>query len=619
MEPVRQTYLVLVSLLIAIVASGSVGLFFVVSPGVRASSVLREEASELAALARIDQEFDRIVAISLAQRSGEDGLIDLTVLRDQVMDADLTVQRAFADLRSITDDLWVEKLAATWQAHTEAVASQAVAAPSAVDLRRVEELRIEFEDELSSIRQEELVHVRESVDALEAADRLLMIGLPTVAGSAFAAAAALIWYGVTSRRAAVEALRRRTRYTEAVADCAQILLRGTDDKALVEALSRLLPVTRSESVFLERNVVNDAGELGTTLVAEVLEDGTRPDPSGHWEFVPWSALPEARKALEAGQPYTIHVGSLGGDAAAMYAHTEISSELNIPVFSSGEWVGLIGFAQDSRELEWRDDEVALLQTLAEIVGAFWQRLDVLARLEQLVVAKDDFLASVSHELRTPLAVVVGLAHEMAERPDSFTPAEVSDLSALIAQHSAEVSALVDDLLVAARADIDRITFAPETVDLVAETEAVADEVFRRPEDSIVIDGERGLHLVVADAMRVRQIIRNLAVNATKYGGPDIRMEVDRDGRFARVTVADNGVAIAAEDRDRIFDRYARAHAAPSQPVSLGLGLHVARTLVEKMGGSLAYEHDGKYSRFEVRLPLATDAPDLSGRTVAAGV
>lgn len=153
MEPVRQTYLVLVSLLIAIVASGSVGLFFVVSPGVRASSVLREEASELAALARIDQEFDRIVAISLAQRSGEDGLIDLTVLRDQVMDADLTVQRAFADLRSITDDLWVEKLAATWQAHTEAVASQAVAAPSAVDLRRVEELRIEFEDELSSIRQ----------------------------------------------------------------------------------------------------------------------------------------------------------------------------------------------------------------------------------------------------------------------------------------------------------------------------------------------------------------------------------------------------------------------------------------------------------------------------------
>lgn len=94
------------------------------------------------------------------------------------------------------------------------------------------------------------------------------------------------------------------------------------------------------------------------------------------------------------------------------------------------------------------------------------------RLAELMRSKDEFVASVSHELRTPLAVVVGLAAELRDSPDGFAPDMAAELVDMIADQSSEVAFIVEDLLVAARSEIDAITVLVQRVDVAAAVEGV---------------------------------------------------------------------------------------------------------------------------------------------------
>ena len=101
-----------------------------------------------------------------------------------------------------------------------------------------------------------------------------------------------------------------------------------------------------------------------------------------------------------------------------------------------------------------------------------------SRLRQVVEEKDRLIGTISHELRTPLSTVVGLSHELTDRATSFTTDEVAEFCGLIAQQSSELEALIEDLLVAARADIERIKVLKVPVDLgdcVTSAVAVATE------------------------------------------------------------------------------------------------------------------------------------------------
>lgn len=201
-----------------------------------------------------------------------------------------------------------------------------------------------------------------------------------------------------------------------------------------------------------------------------------------------------------------------------------------------------------------------------------------------VSARDRFLASVSHELRTPLAgalglleLVVGAEQESEERTEmiELALAQVRDMTDII-----------EDLLVASRAADGQLLVRPVEMDLVAAVEAVlavADASFERRFESDVG--------AFADPVRVRQILKNLVTNAQRYGGERRRMVVEqRDGR-AIVEVRDSGPPLDREFAERMFLPY--QHATTETVESVGLGLTVARTLAEQMGGTLTYEHDGE--------------------------
>lgn len=225
--------------------------------------------------------------------------------------------------------------------------------------------------------------------------------------------------------------------------------------------------------------------------------------------------------------------------------------------------------------------------------------------EDAMGAKDEFVASVSHELRTPLTAVVGLSAELRDRVSDLTATEVAEFAGMVHRQSIEVVNIVEDLLVAARAEASTVSIKVEAVDLRVEVDAVGREVAqlnRAVPFEIVVRG--GAVTGSGDPVRVRQILRNVLTNAVRYGGSQIEVRLLGEPPLAVVEIADDGPGVPTEYREVIFEPYGRAHADSTQPSSIGLGLAVSRTLARLMDGDLSYGRVDGWSVFRFELPGA---------------
>ena len=251
-------------------------------------------------------------------------------------------------------------------------------------------------------------------------------------------------------------------------------------------------------------------------------------------------------------------------------------------------------------IEGHRDRWGQLSHISIIARDITELREAQERLERLVANKDEFIASVSHELRTPLSVVVGLSQELMAN-STIGEAEKVELMEMIADQSVEVADLVEDLLVAARADTGAIRIHPEPLALRESVDSVLRSIL--PHRKVTIAGDAK---VMADAHRVRQIIRNLVTNAQKYGGEVIRVNISNGGDVASLVVADNGDGIPKGAQQRVFDPYERAHHETTRPGSVGLGLSVSRQLARLMDGDLSYRYANGWSQFELELPALAD-------------
>ncbi|MGF1616722.1 MAG: ATP-binding protein [Acidimicrobiia bacterium] len=219
-------------------------------------------------------------------------------------------------------------------------------------------------------------------------------------------------------------------------------------------------------------------------------------------------------------------------------------------------------------------------------------------MSELIQAKDEFVASISHELRTPLTAVVGLTSEIAS--GGFVGPEHDELIGLVASQAQEMSHIIDDLLVSARAGMGTVAVALDTVDLNAELSAAVGGV-----GTDLLEIPSALPLAVGDGPRIRQILRNLLTNLERYGGSSRRVLGGVEGERVWLEVRDDGEGVSGEDAVRIFEPYTSAHRGVAG--SVGLGLSVSRQLAELMGGSLAYRRDGEESVFRLELVLARES------------
>ncbi len=180
--------------------------------------------------------------------------------------------------------------------------------------------------------------------------------------------------GSLSRR--IEADARRS---TALSTCAALLLSGRGDDALQAALDALMAATDAQLGFVERNVSTAEGPASQTICFS--PRSAREYEAGRWQLVPWDSLPECRSSLEEGRPYTVRADQLTGPAAEVYEASSVASEISVPIFVNGEWVGLIGLADGLAERRW-DGDLPVLELAASMIAAFWASREIEADIER---------------------------------------------------------------------------------------------------------------------------------------------------------------------------------------------------------------------------------------------
>ncbi|WP_242342101.1 sensor histidine kinase [Anaeromyxobacter terrae] len=230
---------------------------------------------------------------------------------------------------------------------------------------------------------------------------------------------------------------------------------------------------------------------------------------------------------------------------------------------------------------------------------------------EAIRARDVFLSVASHELKTPVAAAllqIQQAHRLLRRQG--TSPELAGVTQRVAASAASVErlgSLVGTLLDVSRIATGKLELERKRFDLTESVTQVAArlaETADRARCPLEVDVAPGI-AALGDRLRVEQVITNLLANAMKYGaGSPIALALARRDGVAVLTVADRGIGIAPEDQLRIFEPFERAVSARHYG-GLGLGLWIAREIIEAGGGAIRVEsRPSQGSTFHVELPLA---------------
>lgn len=230
-----------------------------------------------------------------------------------------------------------------------------------------------------------------------------------------------------------------------------------------------------------------------------------------------------------------------------------------------------------------------------------------AQAEAANKAKDDFLAMVSHELRTPLNAMLGWVGILrSNKGDEAVYRRAIDA---IERSAKSQNRLVNDLLDISRISSGNLSIERQPVHLASVIDPVLEAAYPSAnEKSIKIEAdlERSAMWVSGDPNRLQQVVNNLVQNALKFTPEGGRVSIGlayHDGH-AKITVSDTGKGIASEFLPHVFERYRQARGSGGK-TGLGLGLAIARHIVQLHGGSITAESDGdgQGSAFIIELPL----------------
>lgn len=221
--------------------------------------------------------------------------------------------------------------------------------------------------------------------------------------------------------------------------------------------------------------------------------------------------------------------------------------------------------------------------------------------KRLEGVRDAFIANAAHELRTPLATLAGLGEIMAGHLDEMTEEQVDRSLAALQRQGERASVLVANLLDLSQIEGGRITLRLEPLETATAAKRALDAAPPPEGTSVELAVSPGM-LVVADALRLEQVLVNLLTNAYRYGGPRVRLEADGTGDRAVIVVSDDGPGVPEGLESQLFEPFSRGPGAEAHGGS-GIGLALCRRLVHAFGGDIRYERaQPSGARFVVTLP-----------------
>jgi signal transduction histidine kinase len=385
-------------------------------------------------------------------------------------------------------------------------------------------------------------------------------------------------------------LGRRADVLEAATRCARALSSSLDLNEAFEAFIRELrgfvPFDRMAIVLEEAGtaqvlavagvgaeVVFSRGSrqpVGQTLLDEILRTG---------QTVYREDMNEARYSEER------EFGELG-----------LRSRIAAPLLHGPKAFGMISLVRrepsgfNTQELELVGLLGRLVASAVQNIRAYEAERNTVEELRRLSALRADFVSLVSHELRAPMASVVGSAQTLRQRWRELNPDQRESFLALISSETERLAALVADVLDTSRIDAGTFTYRFADIDLGALVrDSVAGLSLTQEEVSVVADVHSGLPSVRGDRDRLQQVLTNLLDNAVKFSpaGEEVRVSAFQQDSRVRIEVSDRGPGVPPDQQRLIFEKFGRGKTtgSPGTP-GTGLGLYIARSIVEAHGGVL---------------------------------
>lgn len=502
------------------------------------------------------------------------------------------------------------------------------------------------------------------VDLLDGSHRRLRVtGAPLLDADSHVIGGVAVFRDATERIA----LERRTRDAlEALLEMAQTLVDlpsavGQEADAVREPSDREPSDEVRRNAIAHRIAVLTCGVLGCTRVGVTAVDpetqimraiavvGLPPDVEARW----WDeqraleaqgvrlgdgADPEQIERFRGGEIFVIDMREPPyNELPNPYG---VTTTLAAPMRVGNQIVGMLTLDFGGSPHAFTMEEIELAGAVAQLGAVVIERERLLrereeARASVLALAEanrrmDEFLSLASHELLTPLTTIKVNIQLLGRRtirlvtdpvPEETLRATAQQLHTLIERTETSVvrqERLIDELLDTSRIQRGKLEMRPEPADLASiVVEAVDEQRLQQPERTIELERPRGSLPVIADAMRIGQVISNYLTNALKYSPSDcpVTVAVRKEGRHARVEVRDSGPGIPVEERPRIWERFHRVpgiQVVSGSGVGLGLGLYLSRSIVELHNGHVGVEsNEGGGAVFWFTLPLA---PSKTKRT-----
>jgi PAS domain S-box-containing protein len=384
---------------------------------------------------------------------------------------------------------------------------------------------------------------------------------------------------------------------------------AADDLALAEDLAdRIALVLDRARLYREVEERADAARV----LAHVADGVLLLDRNG--VVRQWNPAAEAITAIDA--------ADVVGRAAAEAIPGWQDAAETVPVSSSPD----PGHAEVVIPIETKRGERWISISGVQFFGGTVYAFRDLTEVRHLEEVKADFIATASHELRTPLAAVYGAAQTLLRHDFALDEAGRDRFVSLIADESERLGRIVNEILLANQLDAGRLDLEAEPFDAADLVERVveATRAYAPPAVELELNVPDDLPRVAADLDKVRQVLVNLVENAIKYSPDGGRVQVGASPRGEGVCfhVRDEGLGIAPEEHQRVFEKFYRADPQMTRGVGgTGLGLYICKELVSRMGGRIWVEsNDGKGSTFSFELPAALPSVvEAVDRTAAPSV
>ncbi len=535
-----------------------------------------------------------------------------------------SIARRLAAIVESSDDAIVSKdlngIVLSWNQAAERMFGYTADEMIGTSIRRIipDDRQSEEDVVLGAIREGRRVEHFETI-RLARGGRLVPISLsvsPILNGDGLVVGASKIARDISDRKRAEQLLARASERDAFLAEATLTLTRSLDYEVTLQALARVsVPYLADYCAF---DVIAEDGNTACVAATHVLPEKVNTadvlrelDDDEIGLAGPARVIRTKKGLLIRHVTDDIVTGSARDDSERLerLRSLDLVAYMCVPMIAHDRTLGAMTLATSESGRHFSPEDVRVAQDLATRAAMATETAQSYQQMQSANRLKDEFLATLSHELRTPLNAVLGYARML--QSGAIGEAKVPQALEVIDRNAVALAQIVEDVLDVSRIVLGKARLKVEPTDVAAVVEDAIATVTPAAEAKglrVKVSLGHGTATVSGDHSRLQQVVWNLLSNAVKFTprGGRIDIGIMENDSHVEITITDTGIGFRESFRPYLFERFRQAESGTTRVHGgLGLGLAIARHIVEMHGGTInaTSEGEGKGSTFSVRLPL----------------